>query len=108
MECYSTDEARAGLFESLMIEGLKKETIGDISGQKTFMRKYSPLLQTREAYPKMIIARTKHLKSLNNKTGISEIQGRTIWQNSAFSVPNSAIAVLFLNVYLIITDLPQA
>ena len=32
----------------------------NISGQETFEREYSPLLQIRDAYPKMIIARTKH------------------------------------------------
>ena len=32
----------------------------NISGQETFEREYSPLLQVRDAYPKMIIARTKH------------------------------------------------
>ena len=32
----------------------------NISGQETFQREYTPLLQIRDAYPKMIIARTKH------------------------------------------------
>ena len=32
----------------------------NISGQETFEREHSPLLQVRDAYPKMIIARTKH------------------------------------------------
>ena len=31
----------------------------NISVQETFEREYSPLLQIRDAYPKMIIARTK-------------------------------------------------
>ena len=34
----------------------------NISGQETFERECSPLLQIRDAYPKMIIARTKHPK----------------------------------------------
>ena len=32
----------------------------NISGQETFERECSPLFQIRDAYPKMIIARTKH------------------------------------------------
>lgn len=32
----------------------------NISGQEIFEREYSPLLQIRDAYPKMIIARTRH------------------------------------------------
>ena len=32
----------------------------NISGQETFARECAPLLQIRDAYPKMIIARTKH------------------------------------------------
>ena len=34
----------------------------NISGQETFKRGCSPLLQIRDAYPKMIIVRTKHPK----------------------------------------------
>ena len=34
----------------------------NISGLETFARECSPLLQIRDAYPKMIIARTKHPK----------------------------------------------
>ena len=34
----------------------------NISGQETFEREVSPLLQIRDAYPKMVIARTRHPK----------------------------------------------
>ena len=34
----------------------------NISAQATFEREYSPLLQIRDVFPKMIIARTKHPK----------------------------------------------
>ena len=34
----------------------------NIFGQETFEREYSPLLQIRDAYMKMIIARTRHPK----------------------------------------------
>lgn len=34
----------------------------NISGQETFEREVSPLLQIREAHPKIIIARTKPQK----------------------------------------------
>lgn len=34
----------------------------NISGQETFEKECSPLLQIRDAYPKMIIAKTRHPK----------------------------------------------
>ena len=37
-----------------------KEMQNNISNQDTFEREYSPLLQIKDAYPKMIIARTRH------------------------------------------------
>lgn len=34
----------------------------NISEPETFQREYAPLLQIRDAYPKMIVARTRHPK----------------------------------------------
>ncbi|MCI6879197.1 MAG: ATP-binding protein [Clostridiaceae bacterium] len=35
----------------------------DISSEETFIREVSPLLRIRDAFPKILIARTKHEKS---------------------------------------------
>ena len=32
----------------------------DISGEETFHREVEPLLKIRDAYPKMLLARTRH------------------------------------------------
>ena len=37
----------------------------DISRPETFKREVAPLLRIRDAYPRMIIARTRHLKTLH-------------------------------------------
>ena len=35
----------------------------DISGENTFRREVEPLLKIRDAYPKMLLARTRHEES---------------------------------------------
>ena len=43
-----------------MLKYCKNRAYDLISGQETFKRECFPRLQIRDAYPKMIIARTKH------------------------------------------------
>ena len=48
----------------------------DISGEKTFERECAPLLEIRDAYPKMVIARTKHDECDHEEVRIVDVARR--------------------------------
>lgn len=56
-------------------EKLYIQVSDDISGEETFRREVEPLLQIRDAYPKMLLARTRHDDSDYEGISIVDIPG---------------------------------